>query len=104
MSALTVNGTLPIGIQLDVGAMAVKNFSIRPGTLRDSCVALDTVGADASANTLRYATMAQRVSFEGIPQDQVTVDLLMGMYDRDAVALENAVAEVEKKLDELSSS
>lgn len=102
MSDLNVKGKLPIGIEVD--GETYKDFSIRPATLRDSCAAIDAVGADASANTLRYATMAQRVSFHGLAQEQVTVDLLMGMFDRDAVALENASEEVEKKLDALSSS
>ena len=94
--------TLPIGVEVD--GSIYKKFSIRPGTLRDSCAALDEAGADASPNVLRYATMAQRVTFEGLAQEKVTVDLLMDMYDRDAVTLENAAAEVEKKLDALSSS
>jgi hypothetical protein len=102
MSKITVSGVLPIGVK--VADKLLKAFAIRPATLRDSCAAVEAVGADASFNTLRYAIMAQRVSFDGLPQDQVTVDLLMDMYDRDAVALEQASGEVEKKLDALSSS
>lgn len=102
MSALTVKSKLPIGVTVD--GRVYKDFSIRPATLRDSCKAVEVVGADASPNTLRYATMAQRISFDGLPQEQITVELLMDMYDRDAVALENAAGEVEKKLDALSSS
>lgn len=102
MTSLTVKGKLPIGITLD--GKAYKDFSIRPATLRDSCAAVEAVGGDAAPNTLRYATMAQRVSVDGLPQEQVTVELLMGMYDRDAVTLELAADEVEKKLDALSNS
>lgn len=99
---LTVKGTLPIGVTVD--GKVYKDFSIRPAKLRDSVAAVDAVGADATPNTLRYATMAQRVTIEGLPQEQVTVDLLMEMLDRDAVALEIAADEVEKKLDALSGS
>lgn len=102
MSTLTVTEKLPIGVTVD--GKVYKDFSIRPATLRDSCAAVDTVGGSASSNTLRYATMAQRTSFDGLPQEQVTLDLLMGLIDRDAVALELASDEVEKKLDALSSS
>lgn len=102
MSHLIVTDKLPVGITVD--GVTFKDFTIRPALLRDSCAAVEAVGADASPNTLRYATMAQRVSFEGLPQEQVTCELLMGMYDRDAVALEQASDKVEKKLDELSSS
>jgi len=102
MNGLAVKGKLPVGVM--VGGKVYKDFAIRPATLRDSCAAVDAVGAAASPNTLRYATMAQRVSFDGLPQDQVTVDVLMGMLDRDAIALELASDEVEKKLDALSSS
>lgn len=100
--SLTVKDKLPIGVIVD--GKIYKDFAIRPAMLRDSCSAVDAVGASASPNTLRYATMAQRVSFEGLPQEQVTVELLMGMFDRDAVTLEQASDEVEKKLDALSSS
>lgn len=58
----------------------------------------------ASNSVLRYATMAQRVSFDGLPQKQVTTELLMGLFERDAITIELAADEVEKKLDALSSS
>lgn len=105
MSALIVKGTLPIGV--DVEGKRYKEFSIRPGTLRDSIKAAESLGANAAtadSNTLRYATLAQRISFDGLPQEQVTLDLLMGMFDRDAMAIEHAADEVEKKLDALSNS
>jgi hypothetical protein len=102
MSALTVTDTLPIGVVVD--GTTYKKFTIRPGKLRDSIAAIDSVGADASPSTMRYATLAQRISFDGLDQDKVSVELLMDMYDRDAVAIENAAGKVEKKLDALSSS
>jgi hypothetical protein len=105
MSELIVNGELPVGVEVD--GKRYKHFSIRPGTLRDSIKAAQGLGDDAAtadANTLRYSTMAQRVSFTDLPQEKVNVELLMGMFDRDAVALEAAADEVEKKLDALSSS
>ena len=102
MSDLTVKGKLPVGVTVD--GKSYKDFSIRPATLRDSCAAIAAVGSTAESNTLRYATMAQRTSIEGLSQEQVTVELLMSMYDRDAVALEDASDEIEKKLDALSSS
>ena len=61
-------------------------------------------GAGPTANELRYARIARCISFEGLAQEKVTVDLLMGLFDRDAEAVENAVDAVEKKLDKLSSS
>ncbi|ADE10479.1 hypothetical protein [Sideroxydans lithotrophicus] len=105
MTDLTVKSKLPIGILVD--GKRFKDFSIRPGTLRDSINAAQSLGGDAATangNTLRYATMAQRVSFEGLDQELVTYDLLLGLLDRDAMVLEAASDEVEKKLDALSSS
>jgi hypothetical protein len=102
MSDLIVSDKLPIGVLVE--GQRYREFSIRPATLRDSCAAVEAVGGDAPQNILRYATMAQRVSFEGLPQELVTADLLLGMYDRDAVVLEHAAEEVEKKLDALSGS
>lgn len=102
MSDLTVKSKLPVGFTVD--GKIYQDFSIRPAKLRDSCAAISALGADAPQNTLRYAVMAERTSFDGLPQEQVTVELLMDMYDRDAVALEAASDEVEKKLDALSSS
>ena len=43
MNGLAVNGKLPIGITVD--GKVFKDFSIRPATLRDSCAAVDAVGA-----------------------------------------------------------
>ena len=102
MSTMSVKGTLPVGIEVD--GKRYQDFTIRPGTLADACAAVNSAPADAPDNVLRYARMAQRVSFEGLDQEKVTLDLLMGMWERDAVALEVASDAVEKKLDELSSS
>lgn len=102
MSAISVKGELPIGI--DVDGKTYRSFEIRAATLCDSVDAVDECGGDASQTRLRYAVMARRVSFDGLEQDRVTTDLLMDMLDRDGVALEMAADEVEKKLDELSSS
>jgi len=105
MNDLIVNDKLPIGVEFE--GKRLKSFSIRPATLRDSTKAVESLGESASsadANMLRYATLAQRVSIEGIPQEMVTLDLLMGLFDRDALALELASDKVEKKLDALSSS
>jgi hypothetical protein len=143
MSSLTVTDKLPIGVEVD--GVRYRTFTLRPAKLRDSCVAAESLNADASEvyfetlarnavfdgldkdaiagvlmgmyrrardeaaggaspNVLRYATIAQRISFEGLPQEKVTVDLLMDMFDRDAMVLERAFDDVEKKLDTLSSS
>ena len=102
MSAVSEKGTLPIGVEAD--GKIYRAFEIRAATLRDSVEAVDECGGDASQTRLRYAVMARRVRFEGLDQEQVTTDLLMGMFDRDGVALEIAADEVEKKLDALSSS
>jgi len=102
MSEYSVTGTLPIGIEID--GQRYKEFSIRPAILRDSVEAVEEVGGDAGGVRLRYAVMARRLSFTGLDQEHVTLDLLMGLLDRDGVALEQASADVEKKLDALSSS
>jgi hypothetical protein len=102
MEAITVKGRLPVGIEVD--GKLYRDFSMRAGTLRDACVAVNSAPTGAAENVLRYARMAQCVSFDGLAQEHVTLDLLMGLYERDAVALEVASDEVEKKLDALSSS
>lgn len=102
MSNLTIKDKLPIGVEVD--GKRYRDFTMRPATLADACAAVNAAPADAPDNVLRYARMAQRVSFEGLPQEKVTLDLLMGMFERDAVALEAASDAIEKKLDELSSS
>lgn len=102
MSKASVKGTLPIGVEVD--GKTYKAFEIRAAVLRDSVAAVEECGGDASQTLLRYAVMACRVSFEGLDQEKVTTDLLMGLFDRDGVALELAADLVEKKLDALSSS
>lgn len=57
-----------------------------------------------SQNVIHYATIAQRISFDGLPKEKVTIDLLMGMFSRDVMTIKQAEDEVEKKLDALSSS
>lgn len=102
MIDLTVKGKLLIGIEVD--GKRYRDFTMRPATLADACAAVNAAPADAPDNVLRYARMAQRTSFEGLEQSQVSLDLFLGMYERDAVILEAASDEVEKKLVELSSS
>jgi len=105
MNNLKVEGKLPIGVLVD--GHRYKKFSIRPATLRDSVNAIAKLGtelATATGNTLRYATMAERVSFEELDQEKVKHDLLLDLFERDADVLEAASDAVEKKLDTLSSS
>lgn len=61
-------------------------------------------GVGATSNELRYARLARCITFDGLPQEKVTVDLLMGLYERDAEILTRAELDLEKKLDGLSSS
>lgn len=102
MSDYSVTSTLPIGVEID--GKRFKDFSIRAAVLRDTVEAIEEFGAEASGMRLRYAVMARRLSFAGLDQEHVTADLLMTLLDRDGVALEKASDDVEKKLDELSSS
>lgn len=102
MTGPSVKGTLPIGVEVD--GKTYREFEMRAAILRDSLAAVDECGGDASHVRLRYAVMARRVRFEGLDQEKVTTDLLLGLFDRDGMALENAIDEVEKKLDALSSS
>lgn len=102
MSNYSVTDSLPIGFEID--GTRYKEFTIRAAVLKDSVEAIEEVGAEASGVRLRYAVMARRVSFAGLDQEHVTSELLMGLVDRDGVALELASDAVEKKLDELSSS
>lgn len=61
-------------------------------------------GVGATSNELRYARLARCITFDGRPQEKVTVDLLMGLYERDAEVITKAELALEKKLNELSSS
>lgn len=96
-----VQGVLPIG--LEINGQRYRAFTLRAATLMDSIKAVEATGGDVNNLCLRYAIMAQRITFEGF-SEPVTPDMLMGLFDRDGVALENASDAVEKKLDGLSSS
>lgn len=108
MSDLIETGTLPIGIDID--GCRCRSFRLRPGTLRDSLKAseslissgIDPAGADA--NTLRYATIAQRLEIDGVEPEKITLDFMLDMHDRDVIVIEEAYDAVEKKLDLLSAS
>jgi hypothetical protein len=94
---------LPIGIEID--GKRRRAFELRVGVIGDSVAAVEALGGDnLSPNRLRYAVMARRLTLEGLKEGAVTVEQLMSLADRDGVALEAADAELEKKLDALSSS
>lgn len=100
--SIVSDGVFCVGVELD--GQRFRKFSVRPARLGDSVAAVEELGSDVSPIRLRYAVMARRVSIEGLPPQQVTADLLMSLVDRDGVVLEQVADDVEKKLDELSSS
>lgn len=103
MSAASVKGTLPIGVEFD--GKRCREFEVRSGTLRDAIALSEVEGyLDLPENKKRYAGIAQRLSIDGVPPDTITLEFLMDMVDRDFIEIDNAADEVEKKLDALSSS
>lgn len=103
MSAVSVKGTLPIGVEID--GERHREFEIRSGTLRDAIALSEIEGyLDLPENRKRYAGVAQRLSIDGVPPETITLEFLLDMVDRDFIVIDNAADEVEKKLDALSSS
>lgn len=99
---ITVAGKFAIG--LEVEGKRYQAFTLRAGVVSDTIAAIEQLGRDASPLELRYATLAIRMSIEGLSPAQITPEAVMGLYDRDAVILQEAADEVEKKLDALSGS
>lgn len=93
---ITHKSKLPIGILYD--GKTLKDFAVRPLLVRDSVEAIEELGADCPQVRLRIAQEARQVTIEGIPREAHTVDLLLGMYDKDYAAITTAIEVAEKKL------
>jgi hypothetical protein len=93
--AITHKSKLPVGIQID--GNTVKDFTVRPATMRDNIAAIEELGDDAPQISLRIAIQARQVSFDG-SDEVMTTDMLMDAYEADYSAIADAIGVVEKKL------
>lgn len=96
---IIVSGTFVTGIEVD--GTHHKAFTLRAGKVRDSVEALEELGPDASGSRLRYATLARRLTVDGI--DLVTTDMVLDLSDEDGLVLEHKSEELEKNSSGLKS-
>jgi hypothetical protein len=93
---ITVKNKLQIGVV--VGGVTYKAFTVRPAILRDSIEAIEDLGAECSQARLRVAIEMRQTIFDDMPDDARTIDMFMGLCDKDYGIITDALNEVEKKL------
>lgn len=94
---LEEKGTLPFGIERD-GAVHRK-YALREQLVCDAIEVFDSDDAERAGKSDSFfgvCVMAQRLSIEGIPQEEVTTALLMTMRQTDF----NELAAADKRLEE----
>lgn len=98
---ITVEGKFIDGISLGEGVLSARAFTLRSGRVLDSIEALEELGPDTSGIRLQYATLARRLSVEGV--DKVTSEMVFNLSERDGELLQDKLVELEKKLSESKS-
>jgi len=94
---LEEKGELLFGIERD-GVVHCK-YTLREQLVRDAVAVFDSTDAEAAGKSDSFygvCVMAQRVSIEGIPQEEVTSALLMDMHQKDY----NVLAAADKRMEE----
>lgn len=94
---LEEKGTLPLGIEYEGGVF--RKFSLREQLVCDAVELFDSADAERAGKSDSFygvAIMARRLSVEGIPPEEITPALLMGMRQTDF----NELAAADKRLEE----
>lgn len=95
-------GLLPIGVERD--GVSHREFTLRPGIMRDSVEAIEELGADAHPMRLNAALIArQLLQLGSLPLDDITTDLVLDLCDDDWAAVEAAREVLAKKQKALSA-
>lgn len=86
---ITHKGTLPVGVEVD-GEFHLS-FELRPQLVRDSFDVLKDASVASNDSLVGIALLkAQLVSLGTLDPEQITLDLLLGMYDIDMKELMEA--------------
>ncbi|MBU4274019.1 MAG: hypothetical protein KKA28_19480 [Planctomycetes bacterium] len=94
---LTETGTLPFGIEKD-GAVHRK-YTLREQLVCDAIEVFDSPDAERAGRSDEFfgvCITARKLSIEGIPQEEITTALVMGMRQTDF----NELAAADKRLEE----
>ena len=93
----TEKGTLPIGIEYD--GKIHRDFELRPQTVADSVDAVEEDRARDNESYLGVVVLAkQMIKLGDIPREDITTNLLLGMYDVDIAAVNEALGRLRKRL------
>ncbi|MBX3588796.1 MAG: hypothetical protein KF796_19360 [Ramlibacter sp.] len=98
---LVETGILPIG--LTVGGERHQAFELRPPTVEDNIIATQEVAdmADGAARGLKLtvAVLARQfVKLGTLPQEAISLEMVLGLHPNDLDALYDAEARLKKKL------
>lgn len=94
---MTETDTLVVGVEHD--GITHLNFELRPQLVKDSIEAVEDERAQKNESYLGLAVLSKQVIRLGnIPQDQITPELFMGMYDVDLARIAAASERLQKRL------
>lgn len=94
---LEEKGTLPFGIERD--GSVYRKYTLREQLVCDAIEVFDSADAERAGKSDSFfgvCVMAQRLSVDGIPQEEITTALLMTMRQTDF----NELAAADKRLEE----
>ncbi|NVM78906.1 hypothetical protein FHW83_004737 [Duganella sp. SG902] len=87
--------TLPIGFTHN--GQKITQVTARPVMVRHSIEAIEELGANVSQARLQVGIEARQVRFEGVPEDEHKIDMLLNLADADYSVVVAAIDEAEKK-------
>lgn len=100
---IIVKRTLPIGIEY--GGERQKELEIRPRLVADMIDALENERAQRNDRYYGLAMVAgQVVKLGDIPKEEITADLLLGMYEQDFDVLTEAAETARRRVEGFCSA
>lgn len=89
--------TLIIGVEHN--GKTCRDFSVEPITVRDRLAILDA-DEEVRSNLERLGalSLSKQLRIEGIPQEKITPDFVLDMYEDDMTEVQEALGRLEKRI------
>lgn len=89
--------TKPLPVGFFYKGQKITQVTVRPVKVRDTIEAIEELGPNVSDARMRIGIEARQVSFDGVPDNERSTELLLELCDPDYRAVTDAIDEVEKK-------
>lgn len=93
---VNIKGTLPVGIKFN--GETHTDFILRTQTLRDTRSALSAVGKNDDVGFMAEVYRRRLVQIGTIPEEKITLDMILDIDQIDFEALEKAAADLKKNM------